>query len=95
MAPQIIPIGAEIESIATTEDSEGGLTATVRYKGRTSADTGKVIEFDAGPHGASMTVLLPEGRLLCVTQSATMPPSAYYLEGVAVVLPDAPPEVTP
>ena len=95
MAPRVIPIDAQIESVVTTEDSEGGLTATVRFRGRPNADTGKVIELDAGPHGASITVLLPEGRLLCITQSATMPPSAYYLEGVEVVLPDAPPEVTP
>jgi hypothetical protein len=95
MAPQIMPIDAEIESIVTTEDSEGGLTATVHYRGGASADTGKVLEFDAGPHGASITILLPEGRLLRITQSATMPPSAYYAEGVEVVLPEAPPEVTP
>jgi hypothetical protein len=95
MAPQVIPIDAEIESIVATEDSEGGLTATVRYRGGVSADTGKVLEFDAGPHGASITILLPDGRLLHITQSATMPPSACYLEGFEVVLPEAPPEVTP
>jgi hypothetical protein len=95
MSPSIVPVDASITSVSITEDSEGGLTATVTYDRGRSPDTGKVIDFSSGPHGTSAIILLPDGRLLCITQSGTMTPVAYYLEGVKVTLPEAPPEVTP
>jgi hypothetical protein len=83
------PINAEIRSVTLQEDTEGGLTATVTWTGK-SPDTAKVLQFDFGEQGTWARLLLSDGRQLCITQSGTMPPACYYIVGEEIPVPEEP-----
>ena len=87
------PINAEIRSVTLQEDTEGGLTATVAWTGK-SPDTAKVLQFDYGAQGTWARLLLSDRRQLCITQSGTMQPSCYYIVGEQIPVSEEPAGVT-
>jgi hypothetical protein len=68
------PINAEIRSVTLQEDEDGGVIATVDWRGK-GRDTAKVLEFDFGEQGTWARLLLSDGHQLCITQSGTMTPA--------------------
>ena len=86
-------INAEIQRVTLQEDEEGGITATVDWRGK-ARDTAKVLQFDYGAQGTWAKLLLSDGRQLCITQSGTMTPSCYYIIGEEIPVPEEPTVVT-
>jgi len=87
---KIEPVTNEIRSVLLQEDEAGGLTATVTWVGG-RLDTAKVLEFEYGPQGTWARLLLSDGRILCITQSATMPPICYFVIGEEIPISEEPP----
>ena len=87
---EIEPVTNEIRSVLVEEDDLGGLTATVTWVGK-QPDTAKILEFEYGPQGTWATLLLSDGRILCITQSATMTPACYLVVGEEISIPEEPP----
>jgi hypothetical protein len=83
------PINAEIRSVTLQEDEDGGVIATVDWRGK-GRDTAKVLEFDFGEQGTWARLLLSDGRQLCITQSGTMTPACYYIIGEQIPVPEEP-----
>ena len=83
------PINEEIQSVTISEDTDGGLTATVTWIGK-PPNTAKVLEFETGAQGTWARLLLSDGRQLCITQSGTMKPSCYYIIGEEIPVPEEP-----